>query len=83
LIEGFTDSTGSKDYNLELSRRRAESVKDHLVSLGVNGDRISTKGYGERYPVASNDNPGGRQLNRRVEVTVVQDGVQPQVGLRR
>ncbi len=82
LIEGFTDSTGTKDYNLDLSRRRAESVKDRLVSLGVEPDRISTRGYGESYPVASNDNSGGRQLNRRVEVTILQQGVQPQARVR-
>lgn len=74
LIEGFTDSTGSAAHNLELSQRRAESVRAALVGLGVSADRVATKGYGEAYPVAANDSSGDRQLNRRVEIVLSQNG---------
>lgn len=75
LIEGHTDSIGSADYNLRLSRQRAESVKDWLVNTGgVDGRRLQTRGFGMANPVAPNthpdgsDNPEGRQQNRRVEI---------------
>jgi len=68
LIEGFTDSTGSNDLNKELSERRAESVRTALLNMGVGGDRFSTRGYGEAFPVAGNDTPASRQMNRRVEI---------------
>lgn len=73
LIEvvGHTDSTGSDRYNQLLSERRADSVGDYLVSQGVRPVRVATAGYGERFPVASNETPEGRQLNRRVELTLV------------
>lgn len=69
-IEGFTDSTGSADFNLDLSRRRAEAVRNLLVERGVEGSRIETDGLGEAYPVADNGSAGGRQLNRRVEIII-------------
>ena len=69
-IDGFTDSVGSDAYNDELSRRRADAVKAALVSQNINPARISTEGYGKAYPVASNNDSGGRQLNRRVEVVI-------------
>jgi outer membrane protein OmpA-like peptidoglycan-associated protein len=69
-IEGFTDSTGSEEFNLELSRRRAEAVRDALVRRGIDSRRIETAGLGEAYPVADNSSAGGRQLNRRVEVII-------------
>jgi outer membrane protein OmpA-like peptidoglycan-associated protein len=69
-IDGFTDSVGSDAYNEELSRRRADAVKAALVSQNINPARISTEGYGKAYPVASNNDSGGRQLNRRVEVVI-------------
>ena len=72
-IEGFTDSVGSEAYNEELSQRRAEAVKSALLTRGVNSSRIETKGYGKSYPVASNSESGGRQLNRRVEVIIGDD----------
>src|SRR5476649_500277 len=74
LIEGFTDSTGSAAHNLDLSQRRAESVRAALVGMGVAASRVATKGYGEAYPVAANDTSGDRQLNRRVEIVLSQNG---------
>ncbi|WP_431258461.1 OmpA family protein [Roseateles chitinivorans] len=68
LIEGFTDSTGGAQLNLDLSRARAESVRDALVKRGVDAGRIDVRGNGEARPVASNDNAAGRQQNRRVEI---------------
>jgi outer membrane protein OmpA-like peptidoglycan-associated protein len=73
LIEGFTDSTGTEGHNQELSGRRANAVRNALVDMGVGGDRIATRGYGESYPVASNDGADGRQLNRRVEIVLSDD----------
>jgi outer membrane protein OmpA-like peptidoglycan-associated protein len=70
MIEGHTDSTGSDEYNRDLSERRAQAVRDALVERGVSFDRVVTRGLGEAYPVASNDAAAGRQLNRRVEIVV-------------
>jgi len=77
LVEGFTDSKGSDDYNLDLSDRRAIAVKDWLMTKGgVVRATITTRGWGEAKPVAPNtnpdgsDNPEGRMQNRRVEITV-------------
>jgi outer membrane protein OmpA-like peptidoglycan-associated protein len=69
-IDGFTDSVGSDEYNENLSHRRADSVKEVLISRGVDSSRVSTTGYGKAYPVASNSDSAGRQLNRRVEVVI-------------
>jgi outer membrane protein OmpA-like peptidoglycan-associated protein len=71
LIDGHTDSTGSEAYNLDLSQRRAETVRDFLIGNGVSPMRLSARGFGEEYPVASNDTLAGRQQNRRVEVVVM------------
>lgn len=73
LVEGFTDSTGARDYNMGLSERRAASVRAALVQRGVDEQRIRTRGYGPDYPVATNDTQAGRQLNRRVEVIISDD----------
>jgi outer membrane protein OmpA-like peptidoglycan-associated protein len=70
LIEGFTDSRGSDDYNQQLSQDRAQAVRELLVTNGVDSGRIQVEGYGEDYPVASNDNSAGRQQNRRVEIVI-------------
>ncbi len=70
LVEGHTDSTGTADYNLGLSRRRAESVADFAKGLGVAGSRFTTVGYGESQPIASNSTADGRQQNRRVEIAI-------------
>tara|TARA_A100001391_G_scaffold101953_4_gene67853 strand:+ start:33375 stop:34055 length:681 start_codon:yes stop_codon:yes gene_type:complete len=69
-VMGHTDSTGSEQYNLELSRRRAESVTNYLVSRGVSRARIESIGYGEQYPVADNSTEAGRAENRRVEIRI-------------
>jgi outer membrane protein OmpA-like peptidoglycan-associated protein len=75
-VEGFTDSKGTQARNLDLSRERAQAVKNWLVKNGIAEANIATKGYGEGYPVAPNrtdngsDNPIGRALNRRVSIIV-------------
>jgi len=74
-IDGYTDNVGSADYNQGLSERRADSVRDALTRMGIARDRILTKGLGESSPVADNDTAGGRQQNRRVEVIVLEEGV--------
>lgn len=68
LIEGHTDSTGSDSLNQALSERRAEAVRAALVGTGISADRVTTRGYGKAYPVATNNTAAGRQLNRRVEI---------------
>ena len=73
MIEGFTDSTGSNSHNQSLSDRRADSVRTALLDMGMGSERITWRGYGESYPVASNDTAAGRQLNRRVEMVVSDD----------
>lgn len=71
-IEGHTDSTGSDSYNQLLSERRASSVRDFLLNQGIEPPRRTrATGYGERYPIASNDTAAGREQNRRVELTLV------------
>gem|GEM_PF-5742086 len=70
-IEGHTDSTGSQDYNQQLSEERAQSVRDYLVQAGLAADKIvAVRGFGKTKPIASNDTPEGRQVNRRVEIVV-------------
>lgn len=69
-VEGHTDSTGSESYNMELSTRRAETVKNLLVQRGVDPARILTLAFGETAPMASNDTDYGRAQNRRVEIKV-------------
>lgn len=70
-IDGFTDSVGSATANVALSRARADAVAHALAEMGVNPARLSLDGHGDADPVASNANAPGRQLNRRVEVTLV------------
>ncbi len=69
-IAGYTDSVGSYDYNLGLSQKRAQSVLEYLVSLGVPADKLSSKGFGPDDPIASNDTDAGRAQNRRVELHI-------------
>jgi outer membrane protein OmpA-like peptidoglycan-associated protein len=69
IVEGHTDAAGSADSNLELSRARARSVREYLVASGrVPAARVSSEGYGETHPVASNDTDEGRARNRRIDV---------------
>lgn len=70
-VEGHTDWIGTEDYNQTLSERRAEAVKTYLVDHGVSVDRLSTVGYGESNPIATNETQEGRALNRRVELKVL------------
>ncbi len=70
LLEGHTDSDGSEEYNLQLSRSRSNSVANYLQSLNVNPTRFTIMGYGESQPVASNETVEGKQMNRRVEVAI-------------
>lgn len=74
LVEGFTDSTGSAAHNRDLSERRAQSVAQALVGMGIPRERVATRGYGAAFPVASNDNAANRQLNRRVEIVLSNPG---------
>jgi len=69
-VEGFTDSRGADDYNLELSQSRADAVAMAIIKRGIDAQRVRALGYGEQFPVASNTNDGSRQLNRRVEIIV-------------
>ncbi len=82
LIEGHTDSRGSDAYNLGLSRQRADSVLIALMERGIEAGRMITKGYGEQFPVAGNETDGGRQQNRRVEVIILDEGVNPEQKFR-
>ena len=70
LLEGHTDSTGSEDYNLGLSQRRAQAVANYLSTQNVNAARFTINGYGESQPIASNETTEGRAQNRRVEVAI-------------
>ena len=74
LVEGFTDSVGTSAHNQELSERRANSVRAALTQMGVSPERVAMKGYGEAFPVAANDNAANRQLNRRVEIVLSNEG---------
>lgn len=68
-IGGHSDSTGSDRYNLQLSEKRAQSVRDYLISRGVPAEQLTATGYGESRPIADNDSKQGRAINRRVELT--------------
>ncbi len=69
-VDGHTDSTGSEQYNLDLSQRRANSVAQYLISRKVLPQRLIVNGYGESRPIADNSTPEGRQQNRRVEIQI-------------
>ena len=74
-IEGHTDSVGDADYNQRLSENRAESVRAYLVAQGIATAAVTTAGFGESLPVASNETSAGRQQNRRVELVVAGDAI--------
>jgi outer membrane protein OmpA-like peptidoglycan-associated protein len=82
-IDGYTDSVGTDSFNLDLSQRRADSVKSVLVSRGIDSTRIASRGYGKDFGVASNTDAGGRQLNRRVEIVIGGDDGAPVVSRSR
>lgn len=82
LIEGHTDNVGSATFNLDLSLSRSLAVEEALVSKGIAKDRLLVKGYGEVYPVATNDDAGGRQRNRRVEIVILEEGADPSTKMR-
>jgi|LQYC01.1.fsa_nt_gi Outer membrane protein and related peptidoglycan-associated (lipo)proteins len=77
LIEGYTDSTGTEGANLDLSLNRANAVSNKLAAKGISRGRITTKGFGEESPVAGNDTAAGREQNRRVDVIILNEGVNP------
>jgi outer membrane protein OmpA-like peptidoglycan-associated protein len=89
MIEGHTDSRGSDEYNRDLSERRADSVRDGLVSRSIDAQRVRSVGLGETYPVASNESDSGMQQNRRVEIVISDekgafpDGAQRTAAVRR
>ena len=72
-IEGHTDSQGSDEYNLKLSKERAASVREYLVSNGIPANRLTSEGYGESRPIATNKTAKGRQDNRRVNISLDKD----------
>jgi outer membrane protein OmpA-like peptidoglycan-associated protein len=82
LIEGHTDSVGKDDYNMVLSRKRADSVKYKLMEDGIEAGRITTVGYGKKFPLASNDTMAGKAQNRRVEVIILNEGVKADTQFR-
>jgi outer membrane protein OmpA-like peptidoglycan-associated protein len=69
-LEGFTDNTGDPDSNMKLSSARADAVRNMLMQGGIDGARITTGGYGQERPIASNDTEDGRAKNRRTELVV-------------
>jgi outer membrane protein OmpA-like peptidoglycan-associated protein len=69
-VEGHTDSRGSNEYNMDLSIRRSNAVKNLLLQRGVSENRIEVVGFGETMPVATNETEAGRQKNRRVEIKI-------------
>jgi outer membrane protein OmpA-like peptidoglycan-associated protein len=71
LIEGHTDDTGTEEYNLDLSKKRAQSVSNYLASLNVDPTRFTIMGYGESQPIATNETSEGRSQNRRVELAIM------------
>ena len=72
-IAGHTDDVGEEEANLKLSQKRAESVRNFLISKGISAERVRAKGYGEAHPVSNNSTPEGRQMNRRTEVRILSE----------
>ena len=83
LVEGYTDSVGKEDMNLALSLKRADAIKEKLVDKEINPQRITTKGYGEQYATADNNTIDGRKQNRRVEILLLGEGVNPEDRFRK
>ena len=72
-VAGHTDNVGDDMANMNLSQKRANAVRDYLIKKGIDGSRMLAKGYGETVPVASNDYPEGRMLNRRTEIRIIEE----------
>jgi outer membrane protein OmpA-like peptidoglycan-associated protein len=70
-IGGHTDSKGADDYNKKLSDNRAKAVVTYLIGKGIAADRLTSAGYGEEQPIATNDTDEGRQMNRRTEFKIL------------
>jgi len=81
VVEGYTDNTGSPEFNEKLSNQRADAVHDFLIQQGVNPQDITAVGYGENFPVASNSTAQGRALNRRVELVVSGEIIGVKIGV--
>jgi outer membrane protein OmpA-like peptidoglycan-associated protein len=79
-VEGYTDSTGSDDFNMKLSQQRANTVRDYLISQGLSADTVTAQGFGKADPVESNDTAAGRQKNRRVEIVVSGEVIGVKIG---
>jgi outer membrane protein OmpA-like peptidoglycan-associated protein len=79
-VEGYTDSVGSDAFNQTLSEQRAGTVRAYLVSQGLDPNSITATGFGKSNPVASNDTPGGRQQNRRVEIIISGEVIGTKIG---
>ncbi len=77
-VEGHTDSVGTYEYNMKLSGKRAEAVVNYLLASGVSKERISSEGFGYTRPIAPNDTPEGRALNRRVEIRITEFPTRPE-----
>jgi OOP family OmpA-OmpF porin len=73
ILSGHTDNVGSEDFNLKLSTKRAEAVKNYLINKGIAAERITAKGFGESMPIAPNDTEENRAINRRVEFFIVKN----------
>jgi outer membrane protein OmpA-like peptidoglycan-associated protein len=80
-VEGYTDSTGTMELNQKLSEQRANAVRDFLMQQGINTNAMTAMGYGENYPVASNDSAAGRKLNRRVELVISGEVIGKKIGV--
>lgn len=80
-VEGYTDSTGSDEFNQKLSEQRANTVRDFLTSQGLNPQNVTAVGYGKNYPVASNTTSLGRKMNRRVELVVSGEVIGAKIGV--
>ena len=81
-VDGYTDSTGTAEFNQRLSERRADAVRDFLVSQGVSSNNVGARGFGQADPIASNNTSAGRQLNRRVELVVSGTAIGQNIGTR-